>query len=188
MGTRCQSASHQAGAMNKCLSRRACPAVQLLAIASSAFLTGCISSTAPVLTGGQPLLGEHPRLQFYTLRDGAAHEPATETFRFTDGRYVPISGTRKDIGPFTLHAFDGGDLIAQSNRPGHPAEYAIARKLADGTYLLFVIDEADADEATRSSIAVRTPPANAASRRKRLCLRLPAPPRPSPTRAAGLLS
>jgi len=143
--------------MNKCLSRRARPAARLLAIASSAFLTACISSTAPILTDGQPLLGEHPRLQFYTLRDGAAREPATETFRFTDGRYVPTSGTRKDIGPFTLHAFEAGDLIAQSIRPGHPAEYAIARKLADGTYLLFVIDEADADEATRAKYCGKDP-------------------------------
>ncbi len=143
--------------MKKNLLRRWHPAPHLLAVASFAFLAGCISSTAPILTDGLPLLGERPRLQFYTLRDGAAREPATETFRFTDGRYVPMSGTRKDIGPFTLHAFEGGDLIAQSIRPGHPAEYAIARKLADGTYLLFVIDEADADEATRAKYCGKDP-------------------------------
>jgi hypothetical protein len=131
--------------MKKHLLRRWRPAPHLFAVASFAFLAGCISSTAPILTDGQP------------LRDGAAREPATETFRFTDGRYVPTSGTRKDIGPFTLHAFEGGDLIAQSIRPGHPAEYAIARKLADGTYLLFVIDEADADEATRAKYCAKDP-------------------------------
>ncbi len=38
----------------------------------------------------------------------------------------------------------------QSLRRGHPAEYGIARKLADGTYLLFAVDEDDADEATRA--------------------------------------
>jgi hypothetical protein len=143
--------------MKKHLLRRWRPAPHLFAVASFAFLAGCISSTTPILTDGLPPLGEHPRLQFYTLRDGAAREPATETFRFTDGRYVPMSGTRKDIGPFTLHAFEGGDLIAQSIRPGHPAEYAIARKLADGTYLLFVIDEADADEATRAKYCAKDP-------------------------------
>jgi hypothetical protein len=143
--------------MKKHLLRRLRLAPHLLAIASLAFLAGCISSTAPILTDGQPLLGEHPRLQFYTLRDGAAREPATETFRFTDGRYVPTVGTRKDIGPFTLHAFEGGDLIAQSIRPGHPVEYAIARKLADGTYLLFVIDETDADQAMRAQYCSKDP-------------------------------
>jgi len=32
-----------------------------------------------------------------------------------------------------------------------PTEYAIARKLADGTYLLFAVDEGDADEAMRNN-------------------------------------
>lgn len=143
--------------MKKYLLRRSLLAPGLLAVASLAFLAGCISSAAPILTDGQPLLGERPRLQFYTLRDGAAREPATATFRFIDGRYVPTGGTRKDIGPFTLHAFEGGDLIAQSIRPGHPVEYAIARKLADGTYLLFVVDETDVDQATRAQYCGKDP-------------------------------
>jgi hypothetical protein len=40
----------------------------------------------------------------------------------------------------------------QNLRPGHPAEYAIARKLAEGTYLVVAIDEADADDATRGRL------------------------------------
>ena len=35
-------------------------------------------------------------------------------------------------------AFAGADLIVQSLRAGHPAEYGIARKLADGTYLDYI--------------------------------------------------
>ena len=76
-----------------------------------------------------------------------------ESFRWRDGRYVSIGGTVKDaakeIGDFTLHEFEGADLIVQSRRPGKPVEYAIARKLADGTYLIVAVDENDADAATR---------------------------------------
>ena len=77
-------------------------------------------------------------------------EPSAETFRWQDGRYVPIGGKAKDIGPFTLHAFEGADLIVQSIRPGKPMEYGIARKLADGVYLLAAVDESDADTATQN--------------------------------------
>jgi hypothetical protein len=132
------------------LPKRARLARTILALASFVLLAGCISSNAPVLSDAQPLLGEHPHLQFYTLRDGAAREPSAETFRWRNGRYVPTGGTAGDIGPFTLHAFEGDDVIVQSIRSGHPTEYAIARKLADATYLVIAIDESDADEPTRS--------------------------------------
>jgi hypothetical protein len=121
-----------------------------LALASLALLTGCISSNGPILTDGQPLLGKEPHLRFYVLRDGTAREPSAETFRWQDGRYVPVGDSAKDIGPFTLHAFAGSDLIVQSVRTGKPVEYGIARKLADGVYLLFAVDEDDADEATQN--------------------------------------
>jgi hypothetical protein len=145
--------------MHKISSRRACRASHFLSLglalaslvlSSLAFLTGCISSNGPILTDGQPLLGKEPRLRFYVLRDGTVREPSAETFRWQDGRYIPIGGNAKDIGPFTLHAFEGTDLIVQSNRAGKPVEYGIARKLADGVYLLAAVDESDADEATQN--------------------------------------
>jgi hypothetical protein len=140
--------------MNKISSRCARRAPHFLtlglALASFALLTGCISSNGPILTDGQPLLGKEPRLRFYVLRDGTLREPTAETFRWQDGRYIPIGGSAKDIGPFTLHVFEGTDLIVQSIRAGKPVEYGIARKLADGVYLLAAVDESDADEATQN--------------------------------------
>ena len=147
--------------MNKISSRRARRASHLLSLglglASFALLTGCISSDGPILTDGQPLLGKEPRLRFYVLRDGTAREPSAETFRWQDGRYVPVAGNAKDIGPFTLHAFEGPDLIVQSLRAGKPVEYGIARKLADGVYLLAAVDESDADAATQSKFCEKPP-------------------------------
>jgi hypothetical protein len=122
---------------------------KIFAVASFAMLGGCIDSGAPLLGDGEPLIGQNPRLRFYTLRDGTVREPSAETFRWRDGRYVPAGGSAKDIGAFSLHGFAGADLIVQSLRTGKPVEYGIARKLADGTYLLIAIDETDADQATR---------------------------------------
>ena len=140
--------------MDKISSRRAHGAPHLLslglALASSVLLTACISSNGPILTDGQPLLGKEPHLRFYVSRDGTVREPSAGTFRWQDGRYIPIGGNAKDIGPFTLHAFEGTDLIVQSLRAGKPVEYGIARKLADGVYLLIAVDESDADAATQN--------------------------------------
>jgi len=124
-------------------------ALKIIATASFLLLGGCIDSMQPLLTGAQPLIGERPRIEFYVLRDGAAHEPKAETFVWRNDRYHPVRGAASDIHDFTLHPFEGGDLIVQSQRPGYPAEYGIARRLADATYLLFAVDESDADAATR---------------------------------------
>jgi hypothetical protein len=145
--------------MTKISSRRRAPHLLSLglALASFALLTGCISSNEPILTDSQPLLGKEPHIRFYVLRDGTAREPSAETFRWQDGRYVPIRGNAKDICPFTLHAFEGSDLIVQSLRAGKPVEYGIARKLADGVYLLAAVDESDADAATQSKFCEKPP-------------------------------
>jgi hypothetical protein len=141
--------------MTKFSSRRA--GRHWLALASFALLTGCISSDGPILTDGQPLLGKEPHLLFYVLRDGTAREPSAKTFRWQDDRYVPIGRSAKDIGPFTLHVIEGSDIIVQSVRAGKPVEYGVARKLADGVYLVAVVDENDADAATQNQFCEKPP-------------------------------
>ena len=137
--------------------RRRAYAPKIFALAALLTLGGCIDSIQPLLTGAQPLLGNRPHIEFYVLRDGAAREPTAETFAWRGGRYVPIQGTASDLHDFTLHALAGADLIVQSLRVGHPAEYGVARKLADGTYLLFAVDENDADVATRDKYCGKEP-------------------------------
>jgi hypothetical protein len=132
-------------------------APRIFALAALLSLGGCIDSSQPLLTGAQPLLGNRPHIEFYVLRDGAAREPRAETFAWRDSRYVRIHGTASDLHDFTLHTFAGVDLIVQSLRAGYPAEYGIARKLADGTYLLFAVDENDADAATRAKYCGKEP-------------------------------
>lgn len=114
-------------------------------------LAGCVASEAPLLEGGKPLLGAEPNLQLYSLRSGAARDPGTARFRWNGQRYVGLSGEFK-AGAFSIHPFEGQDLILQSvsTRPDHPIEYALARVLAPGVYLVQPIDESDADAATRA--------------------------------------
>lgn len=124
-------------------------ALNILTTAGLLLLGGCIDSTQPLLSGAQPLIGKRARIEFYVLRDGAAREREVETFVWRNDRYHPLHGAASDIHDFSLHPFEGDDLIVQSQRPGYPAEYGIARKLAEATYLLFAVDEADADASTR---------------------------------------
>ena len=116
----------------------------------------CIDSKAPILTDAKPLFGKQARFHFYGLRDDAAHDEKTVTYNWNGSRYV-VSGKRNNMEDFTIHAFEGSDFIVQGLSPkkGRSVEYALARKLADGVYLVIVIDESDADEATRAKFCMK---------------------------------
>ena len=130
---------------------------QVLAVASLALLTGCIDSAGPLLGDGRPLLGERLSVQLYAMRGNAVYDPATANFVWQNGHYARTGGTDTSIHDFTLHAFQGSELIAQETHAGAPVNYAILRKLAEGTYLVFVVDESDADEATRKKFCSHGP-------------------------------
>ena len=116
-------------------------------------LAGCINSAGPILTDSQPLLGQKLRLQLYTLSKGLASAPEQAIYAWDGKHYVHVGGGLKDTSAFSVHAFEGGDYIVQdvpTKRP-HINEYGLMRKLADGVYLVRVIDEDDADEKTRAA-------------------------------------
>jgi hypothetical protein len=124
-------------------------AQRALAFASPALLAGCIDSAQPLLGNARPLLGERLNLQLYAMRKNDVYDPATANFVWRNGRYARTGGTDTSIHDFTVHPFRGSDLIAQEIPPGGPVNYAIVHKLAEGTYLVFAIDESDANYATR---------------------------------------
>jgi hypothetical protein len=130
---------------------------QVLAVASLALLAGCIDSAEPLLGDARPLLGERLNLQLYAMRENALYDPATANFVWQNGHYARNGGTDTSIHDFTVHALRGSDLIAQEIHAGAPVNYAILRKLAEGTYLVFVIDESDADRATRKKFCSKRP-------------------------------
>src|SRR5580700_3300111 len=122
---------------------------RMLAVASLALLAGCIDSAEPLLGNARPLLGERLNLQLYAMRKNAVYDPATANFVWQNGHYARTGGTDTSLHDFTVHLFRGSDLIAQEIPSGASVNYAILRKLAEGTYLVFVIDEDDANAATR---------------------------------------
>ncbi|MGH6996445.1 MAG: hypothetical protein ACREES_12150, partial [Stellaceae bacterium] len=125
----------------------------LLAALCAVSLSACISSTAPILTDAQPVLGPNLNLQFYTLRKGYASDPDRARFTWNGTRYVHTGGGMTDVSGFTVHPFAQDRYIVQSvsAKEPHLAEYALLYRLADGVYRAVVIDEADADEATRAA-------------------------------------
>jgi hypothetical protein len=129
-------------------------------------LAGCVDSAAPLLTGAQPVLGSSVRIHGYSLKEGRANGPTVGTFRWDGAQYRVVGRPTFDVATFTVVSFAGDDLIVQSRHAPiiqtrnaqpdlHIVEYALARKLADGVYSLATIDEADADEATRTKFCTR---------------------------------
>jgi hypothetical protein len=129
------------------------PVAALLA----SLLCGCISSPAPILSDANSILGEEGEIHFFSAPGAGAREHSVMAFQWSESRYV-FSGRGGSIGDFTAHPFEGRDLIVQSTgaRAPRPTEYAIARKLADGVYMVIPISEDDIDDATRTRFCVVT--------------------------------
>jgi hypothetical protein len=120
-------------------------------------LTGCISSTAPILSDAKPVLGERGLIHLFTLSQGAAHDPSVISFQWSGSRYL-VRGKAIGFSDFTAHPYEGRDWIVQSTTQRAPQriEYGLARRLADGTYLLVPINEDDADAPTREKFCTKT--------------------------------
>lgn len=130
------------------------PVLSLGTLALSAILlSGCIDSSAPILTNAQPVFGPRLNLQLYGLRQGYAHDPEQARFTWNGKLYTQAGSGMNDVAGFSMHPFEGGDYIVQSvpvRKPQNP-EYALMRKLADGVYQVIAIDEDDADAPTRAA-------------------------------------
>jgi len=129
----------------------------VLTLAAAAGLAGCIRSDAPILTGAKPQFGPEAKFQFYGLHGGAAHDSQHARYRWDGSRYVFVDGDYKDTSAFTIHPLAGRDFIVQSidAKPDRRVDYAVARRIADGAYLLIAIDEDHADAATRTKYCVK---------------------------------
>jgi hypothetical protein len=91
----------------------------------------------------------------FGLYNGTASAPTVSQFEWNGSRYA-VTGGSSEATDFTIHPFDGRDFIVQGLSSRRRAiDYAVARRLADGTYLLRAIDEDDADEATRKALCKR---------------------------------
>ncbi len=135
-------------------------APRLLVALTPAMLAGCISSTAPILGDAKAILGERIDMHMYNTQDGALRSDGIARLQWNGSRYLRLARSDR-VDDFTVHAFEGRDLIVQTApRPPRPVEYALARRIANGVYLVVPIDEAVADEATRARFCTKTPEAS----------------------------
>jgi hypothetical protein len=131
----------------------------VVAALCAVLLAGCVDSVGPILTDSHPVLGAQLKLQLYSMRKGYADDPEQASFAWNGKLYAHAGGGMKDISGFSVHPFEGGDFIIQEVSVKRPqlAEYALMRPLTDGVYHVVVIDEADADAATRAAHCAKLP-------------------------------
>jgi hypothetical protein len=116
-------------------------------------LSGCIDSSGPILADSQDVFGPQIKLRLFTLRQGRAHDPELATFRWNGALYSHAGGGMREAAAFSVHPFEAGDFIIQGVSAKRPriTEYALLHRLADGVYMVWAIDEMDADEPTRAA-------------------------------------
>jgi hypothetical protein len=130
-------------------------------VALAVSLTGCISSTAPILGDAKAILGEQIELHMFAPRDAAAPDgtlrnQGVATAQWNGGRYVVR--TRSDLlSDFTIHAFEGRDLIMQTlPRAPKATEYALVRRLSDGVYAVLPLRDDVVNDGTREKFCTKT--------------------------------
>lgn len=122
-------------------------------------LSGCIDSAKPILPDSKPLLGQHLRLQTYSLgAKGVTDGPGQAAYVWKGSYYARVSGDMKDVPGFTVHPFENGDYIVQTtpSGPDKTVDYALLHPFVPGVYQAAVIDENDASAAVRAANCRKT--------------------------------
>jgi hypothetical protein len=130
---------------------RAAPLLPALAV------SGCISASDPILTDAQAILGDQIEVHLFSGPKAAGRPHTVVTYQWNGSRYLPREPSQ-DFGEFTIHPYEGRDLIVQTRSVRAPriTEFALARRLAERVYLLIAINEEDADEAARGRFCTKT--------------------------------
>jgi hypothetical protein len=118
-------------------------------------LTGCIMATGPILGDAKAILGDRIQVHAFASPKDGKRDYTTGIFEWSGSRYVRRSG---DFTDFTIHPYEGRDLIIQSptSRGSTTMNFGLARRIAEGVYLIIPIQEEDADEPTRERFCTKT--------------------------------
>jgi hypothetical protein len=118
-------------------------------------LTGCISATGWILGDAKAILGDRIQVHAFANPKDGKRDYTTGIFEWSGSRYVRRSG---DFTDFTIHPYEGRDLIIQSptSRGSTTINFGLARRIAEGVYLIIPIQDEDADEPTRTRFCTKT--------------------------------
>ena len=117
-------------------------------------LSACVGSENPLITDAKPLLGQQFEVHLYeSFVDNKASDFHASIYQWKDGQYVRLSGLARDVKRFVAEPLAGGDFVIQSSGDQDKNYlYWIGRRLTPGVYLVFGVDEMDADDVTRKAI------------------------------------
>jgi hypothetical protein len=118
-------------------------------------LTGCISASGWILGDAKAILGDRIQVHAFASPKDGKRDYTTGIFEWSGSQYVRRSG---DFTDFTIHPYEGRDLIIQSptSRGSTIINFGLARRIAEGVYLIIPIQEEDADEPTRERFCTKT--------------------------------
>jgi len=138
----------------KTIHSRALP-LALLALFAAFGLTGCVTATREILGDAKAILGDRIQVHAFAAPSNGTRNYTTGIFEWSGSRYVRRSG---DFTDFTIHPYEGRDLIlqSQSSRGRTAIDFGLARRIAEGVYLVMPIQEEDADEPTRERFCTKT--------------------------------
>src|SRR5262245_66019942 len=93
-------------------------------------LSGCLTATAPILTDAQAILGDQIEVHLFQGTKGAGRPHQVVMFQWNGSSYLPREPAQ-DFGEFTIHPYEGRDLIVQIRGARAPrlTEFALARRL-----------------------------------------------------------
>jgi hypothetical protein len=148
--------------------RRTTTFTLLLASLLCLLASACVSSTEPILSDARPILGERGQLHVFSPPKDGVRDVSRYNFQWRRDRYVASSGRRGAPVEFTVHAYEGRDLVVQwksdsawspkqKQRGIRPVTYFLLRRIADGAFLMLPISENDADDATRKRFCIKSP-------------------------------
>ena len=126
--------------------------IGLAAVATASLtLSACVELQMPLISDARPLIGQQFEVHLYeNFVDGKANDFHAAVYRWQNGQYVRASGLARDAKSFVAQSLAANDFLIQStDENGKRFDYWIGRKFTDGVYLIFPLDENDADDATR---------------------------------------
>jgi hypothetical protein len=124
--------------------------------AAGLILASCVVSDKPLLAEGEQIAGAHFTAQlFRAFSNGASHERRTAIFRWQDGAYAKAPDGETSVVELVAQKLGADDYIVQGAYPGKKVfQYWIARRVNEGAYLLFALDETSVPRATRDRLCV----------------------------------